>query len=125
MLITAALNILLSIVFGVFFGIFGILLATAVARILTSVWYEPPILYSSVFQCSAKSYWKKQGKYALLTVVALVLSFLAVHRLPVGIGYFILKAVIVIVISVVVFIGANTKTPEAKEIVRIIKKQGT
>lgn len=41
LIFTAAINLSLSIMFGKWWGLFGIYLATAVARILTNTWYMP------------------------------------------------------------------------------------
>lgn len=54
MVINAILNILLSIVLAKPFGMTGILGATAIARVLTIVWWEPYIL----FKKSLKDLWQ-------------------------------------------------------------------
>lgn len=41
LLVTAALNLFLSVVLGQRFGVFGILLATFISRVLTNIWYDP------------------------------------------------------------------------------------
>ena len=41
LLVTAALNLFLSVVLGQRLGVFGILLATFISRILTNIWYDP------------------------------------------------------------------------------------
>ena len=50
LLITAAFNLILSIVLGKYFGLFGILLATAISRGLTNVWYDPYVVYKYGFE---------------------------------------------------------------------------
>lgn len=49
MLITAALNIVLSIVMGIHMGLAGILFASAISKLLTYVWYEPILLFKIHF----------------------------------------------------------------------------
>ena len=49
MLITAVLNLILSIWWGVCFGIAGILFASAAAKLLTYFWYEPILLFKDFF----------------------------------------------------------------------------
>ena len=44
--VTALLNLVLSTILGTAFGIEGILVATVVARLTTSLWYEPWVLLS-------------------------------------------------------------------------------
>lgn len=46
----AILNILLSVVLAKPFGMAGILGATAIARVLTIVWWEPYILFKKKFK---------------------------------------------------------------------------
>ncbi len=43
------LNIVLSLALGVWIGLAGILLATAISRLLSTFWYEPLILYKKLF----------------------------------------------------------------------------
>lgn len=50
MVINAILNILLSVVLAKPFGMAGILGATAIARVLTIVWWEPYILFKKKFK---------------------------------------------------------------------------
>ena len=45
LLVTAAINLVLSMVLGKKFGLFGILLATAIARGFTNTWYDPYAVY--------------------------------------------------------------------------------
>lgn len=66
--ITAAINIVLSIILGKFFGLFGILLATAVARLLTNTWYSPYAVFKYGFGMPARTYFIRYIRYALLLV---------------------------------------------------------
>ena len=74
-LIRAAFNIGLSIVFGMLWGVFGIFFATAVSLFLTSFWYEPRILAKEIFGRSQFIYWRKQATYLLETIVSLALWY--------------------------------------------------
>lgn len=49
MLITALLNILLSIVMGRKMGLMGIILASCISRLCTYIWYEPLVLFKTYF----------------------------------------------------------------------------
>lgn len=59
MLICAVLNLVLSVVFGLCIGIAGIVLASALSRLLTYVWYEPMILYHDYFLKTPFEYYGK------------------------------------------------------------------
>ena len=69
-LITAGLNIVLSIGMGYAWGIAGIVLATSISRLLTNFWYEPHILHKDIFECSSKGYFIKVAKYVIIAIVA-------------------------------------------------------
>lgn len=55
----AIINIVLSYILGKQYGLFGILISTSIARLLTSFWYEPFILYKKVFNESVNVYFKR------------------------------------------------------------------
>lgn len=66
MLLTAGVNIVLSIILGQKFGIAGIVLATFFSKILTYFWYEPRLLYREYFG-------KKCGEYYLGHITNLIM----------------------------------------------------
>ncbi|MDO5558734.1 MAG: oligosaccharide flippase family protein [Oscillospiraceae bacterium] len=127
MLTTAIANIALSIVFGVLWGTFGILLASAIARITTAVWYEPFVLFNNVFDTPVKQYWIKQLKYLILTISSVAVCLIISKLIPDGLIFILIKAVIYMIICSLVFIVSNIKSEEIsyiKNIVRgIIKKK--
>lgn len=55
-LITAILNLALSLLLGYFYGLAGILGATIISRMLYSWWKEAQILFKNVFKLSSKKY---------------------------------------------------------------------
>ena len=65
-LFTAAINIVASILLGKIWGLFGILLATAISRMLTNTWYSPYAVFKYGFGTSAKPYFLR---YILYLVV--------------------------------------------------------
>ena len=107
MITTAGLNILFSVIMGKVWGVFGILLATSISRIITSVWYEPKILFDSVFKKNVAVYWKKQFKNVLATIISFVAVFVVIGNMPDTILFFCVKGVILITITSVVFIIFN------------------
>lgn len=68
MLITAGINIVLSIALGMKFGIAGIILATFISKISTYFWFEPKILFHDFF-C------KKVHSYYLDNIINLIVMF--------------------------------------------------
>lgn len=75
-LVTALLNLVLSVALAHFIGLVGILMATAVARLMTGNWYEPWVLLSRHLngstrtyltrQCLALAFWTGLGALGLL-----------------------------------------------------------
>lgn len=57
MIVASVINIVLSIVMGICWGLFGILLATAISRLITNIWFEPYKLFNMYFNKSSKNYY--------------------------------------------------------------------
>lgn len=122
-LIRAAINLMLSVLFGVIWGTFGILLATAVSLLLTSFWYEPKVLFQGVMKTSQRHYWKKQIKYVLATVVSFLVCFFSVRLFySQSIIIFVFKVLIVFCVVVLLFIIVSIKTPEFNTLYQLIIK---
>ena len=86
--IMAVLNIAFSVALAILFsektshlpnaaqwGVFGILLATPFARLVTETWFDPYVVYKHVFQVSMKGYIFDRLKYFLATVVSCVSTY--------------------------------------------------
>lgn len=74
-LVTSAINLILSIIFGKYFGIVGIVFATVIARMLYAWWKEPQIIYNDIFKKSAKSYYKNYlFRFLLMILIGVILS---------------------------------------------------
>ena len=59
-LVAAVLNIILSIILGYAIGVAGVIVATAVSRLLTSFWYEGKVVFNKL-EKSAKEYYLIQA----------------------------------------------------------------
>lgn len=100
MLMTATLNIILSIIFGKLFGLEGICLATGISRVFTTVIFEPIILYKEIFDEKVRTYYFLQIKYFIVFVILTIfLNFLFKCFVASNIVLWILKAILVFVIS--------------------------
>lgn len=71
MVVTAAINLILSIWLAKVLGIAGVLFASAIARLLTYFWYEPVLLFREYFAVSSWSYFASILKNILATVVVI------------------------------------------------------
>ena len=68
MLLTAVVNLVLSIILGNIYGLSGIIIASAISRLVTYVWYEPVVLYKEYFGVGVHKFFLKQG-YNILVVI--------------------------------------------------------
>lgn len=75
MLITAFLNVILSIVLSFWLGMAGILFATPIARVSTYVWYEPRLLYKQFFKKSSKTFFLQLALNIFVVVIGVLLSY--------------------------------------------------
>lgn len=123
-LITALINLILSIILGKFYGLFGILLATAIARILTNMWYEPFILYKNYFKKSPLIYFKRQAFYWFITVASCFSTYFISSMIS-NISWFnlIIKIIICILVPNALILVLFFRSKEFKYIYKhVIKK---
>lgn len=119
MLVTAGLNLLLSIVLGKHMGISGILFATTIANLLTCFLYEPRILFKSFFNTSPVIYYKNYIINALLTLLGMVLCYFALKNFTeVSVVMFIIKGIICVLIMSAIYFIRYFKTPDFQELVK-------
>lgn len=119
-LISAAVNVLASVIFVQYWGIEGVLLGTIVARVFVSAWYDPYILYKHFFLKSSFEYFKRLSIYIAIPFGVAWLVGLAIRYLtPWDNNLFvsIVGAVFAIPILFLPFIG----TFEFKELVERVK----
>lgn len=112
MLISSAINIILSFLLGNYFGLIGIILATALARILTTLWYEPLVLFKYSFHKKVNRYYFIQIKYAFTTGVAMLIALLICRNMPVSLSYILLKVVISFLVVSTAFIVTNYRNDD-------------
>lgn len=75
LLVTAVINIVLSCIMGKVWGVFGILIATSIARCCTNVWYEPYAVFKYGIHKNPILYFKKYIQYAALEVFLFVVTY--------------------------------------------------
>ncbi|MBV7271525.1 lipopolysaccharide biosynthesis protein [Clostridium sp. PL3] len=115
MLITACINIITSFVLGKIFGLAGILYATGISRLLTTVWYEPRLLYRTKFSQPVINYWKMQGKLIAVALMDIIFIYIMVLITPKNsIIFMIVKLCITTMIVLVSFSITNRHTKEYK-----------
>lgn len=107
MLITAGINIILSIILGQYFGIAGIIAATPLSRVLTVVWFEPRLLFKEIFQRNVWEYWRQQGWLLINLTFSGFICRVVCKCIGNGFWEICIKAVIVAVITTVIFFALN------------------
>lgn len=72
-LFTAIVNVIFSVVLIQMYGVFGTILATVLARLLTQ-WYDPYLLYKHIFKDSFGKFYVKYWTYIVLFVSSALLT---------------------------------------------------
>lgn len=121
-LYTALFNIVFSIILGKLWGVFGILLAPSLARIVTQVWYEPRVVYRSLFGTSSMQYWGKQLRYFACAAIALLGCYYVHSVMPHSFVFILLKAVFFLLIVCLVFALGSFRTAEFYELIARVKR---
>lgn len=126
MIIAAILNLVFSILLGLQWGMTGIILSTVIARLMTTVWYEPRLLYRLKFKQPIRNYWIRQIKYSIITIIAIYISVLMTKNMPVSFLNICIKIFIGFLVVSVLFLITNFKSEEFRMLkgyaLRILKK---
>lgn len=74
---TAIINIIGDIVLGSKYGLVGIFAATAIARVLTNIWYDPYAVFKYGLHTAPLKYAKRYIMYLVILVVTACLTYFA------------------------------------------------
>lgn len=121
MLIAALINLILSVGLGNLVGLGGIIAATGLARVCTTVWYEPKILFNKKFDKNVSSYYIQQARYIIQTILCVMLSYFVTRNFPITLTCIIGKIIIVLLVVLTVFILFNRKAAEYVYVKNIVK----
>ncbi|MCW3764655.1 oligosaccharide flippase family protein [Weissella confusa] len=95
MVITAIINLVLSIYLAKKMGITGVLLASAIARLLTYFWYEPVLLFKKYFDESSLVYFRHIVINIFITIIISRIEMITIGKfVPQNWGTLIFKAII-------------------------------
>lgn len=115
LLVTAAINLGLSFWLGDKFGLFGILLATAISRLVTNAWYDPYVVYRYGLKENPILYLVKYLKYLGAVLIVLVITNFVCNIISVtSILTLLLKIILCTVVVNSIFIILFCKTNEFK-----------
>lgn len=122
-LITAILNIILSIILIKKMGIFGTILATIICRIITQ-WYDPYILFKDVFKSQFKKFYLKYWMYIFIFITGSILTFMISNLIKVSpIIDFILKLFVCLIVPNLWTILLTFKTNEFEYLKDFLNKK--
>lgn len=111
-LISAVVNIVVSVFLGKLFGLAGILWGTAITRLTTNGWYDPFIVYRKMGISPWKYYFDYLSKFALMFAVGAFCSWVAsLFRID-SFPKWILVAIVLSVFINLVYVSVYRRTEE-------------
>lgn len=118
---TAILNLVISIVLVRKIGLAGIILGTILSWLLTTWWYDPVLIYKKVFRMSPVSYFLSYGKAVLVTAgMAIITIWLAGTLYSRGFFGFCVQCLIVMLVPNMGYFLFYHKTSEYHYLKKIV-----
>ena len=123
-----AVNLVVSLILVKTIGIAGVFIGTIVTILVVDLPVEPHLAFKYVLKCKSTKYYIKYIIYLIVTVIMYTATYLAVryiagatYGMP-GLGMFILKAVIAVIVSNIILIVLMFRTKEFKYTKDLAKK---
>lgn len=96
---TAVLNIVISIALVVRIGLAGVILGTILSWLLTTWWYDPVLIYRNVFKMPVRNYFYAYGKAVFVTLIMGTVTVWLTTVIPFGgIGGFAARCFVAVLI---------------------------
>ena len=124
-LLTALINIIISILLAKRLGLIGVLLGTTISRLLVNSWYDPYIIYKYGLKKDCKEFYKNYiGNIFIFIVILIVNNVIKNIILSNGVNYitFIVLALITLITTLFLFYIVYRRREELKLIVDICNK---
>ena len=116
-IIASIINIVVSIVLAKYIGLAGIFIGTIVARLTTSTWIDPYIVYKYIFKEKVREYFFNYLKYVGIILICFIpCYFLSQVIKSVNFFMFIVKGCLLVIISMSLFFLLTFKTEEFKDL---------
>lgn len=122
-LVTCIMNIVFSIILVKPFGIAGVVIATALSRIFTTVWFDPYLVFKHAFSKGTRRYWATYFLYIFVIASAVCLTNLVFTLFKLNSGsivIFVTKTVMAIVLCSIVMLLGTVWMKETKMIFKMI-----
>jgi len=116
MLLCCILNIIFSIILGKIWGLFGIILASIIARLLTNIWYEPYILYTKFFEKNPLEHYSREFIRVLVLIGTIILMTPMIQLIAFSNLYMniLLKSILCLVIPAMILYIIYGRSEEVK-----------
>lgn len=113
LLVTAALNLIGDIILGRAYGMFGIFMATAIARLVTNTWYDPYVVFKYGLHANPLKYLIQYLHYLLILVGTALVCWFFCAMINTGIfATVVLKVLICTIVPNAIFLIAFHRTEE-------------
>lgn len=121
---SAALNLILSIIFVKYWGVAGVILATIISRFLTTWWFDAWMIYHYIFIKSPISYYIRYLYHLICIAVACIISQLICNHIIIKLnwGTFFISGIITAIITISVFTVMNLWMDDFYKFIGMIKK---
>lgn len=123
-IISAVLNIVISIILGKYMGLIGVLLGTTISRILSNICFDPYIIYRYAFKESVKEYYISYGfRIIILVSIYVILNYIKCNVLigEVSIFVFTLLLILCVIFINTVFYIVYRRSKEFKYMLDKVK----
>lgn len=122
-LITAITNLTLNLILVRYIGIYGVILSTVISTVVVGLPWLLYNLFTEIFKRDIKEYVCNLIKYVFATIVMSLFTYVCCNLIQ---GYSILiilvKAIICVVISTIIWIVVFKRTDEMKETIKLVNK---
>lgn len=121
-LISSISNVVLSVILVHYLGIFGVLIATGITRLFITTMYDPYLLHKYKFNTSSRRYYLTYIYYLVILVIAFFVCNLVISKIAIG-GFFdfIIKGIVIMVMSYIIFFIFTCRMKEFTELKNIVK----
>lgn len=123
-----AVNLIVSLILVKTIGMAGIFIGTIVTILVIDLPVEPYLVFKHVLKGGLSKYYIKYIKYFIVTVLMYIVSYFVCGLLPdavsgfAGIGLFILRALVTVIVTNLIIVITMFKTKEFKYVKDLVKK---
>lgn len=116
------LNLIISLATVYWWGIEGVLFGTVASVALTTVWYDPVIIYRDGFHRSVKPYFGKILRFTVVECLSIVICALFQYFVKLeGFAAFIVNGFLAVAVFVTLFVIILHTLPEFMELITLVK----